>query len=327
MAENKDTKHNHYVPKTYMRNFSIEKEDKKGLFFINRLSKEATTEDAIKELSTTQVCMENNIYTLKGDTKVERMFIENFYNDNYEKHYSSIYNILTNSDRRDITPAERRLIISTVISMLFRTQKMPTAHSGFIDRVLAGVFQMAQESGKDFYMMDGKRVSIAGKTLEDHQKEIKKESKPEIAIIQLQVALRLIELRIKRDAIMVIKLVDESEFITSDNPVIYRNPEERTIAPFDIDNILTLPLDTKHQLKLIPDEASNNIFRFNKTGSIAQIAKLTSNHDQLVSSDKYMLGTDSGLRSYLSTKEEMEKPILDSKYSASRAEYAAGRAK
>lgn len=298
MKEENEVKRNHFVPRTYQKNFSITKEGK-DLYFINRMPKETTNEKDIKELSTKKICVENDIYTLEGDTKEERMFVEYFYGDNYEQHYSNIYKLLIDEQKETVTPEERKLIISTVVSMLFRTQKMPNLHNEVSDRVIEALYENCKIAGKNYFLYEGGKISIEGKTLEQMQKEQRKESTAGIAIIQLEVALKLIEIRMEKDGILVTKLLDDSEFITSDNPVTYHKFLEQSISGFDSDNILTLPLDNKHLLSLIPTGKDNDIVRFKKNGLLAKTCASDSNRKQLKSSNKYLLGTESGLKSFL----------------------------
>mgnify|MGYP007028591242 CR=1 FL=1 len=103
---------------------------------------------------------------------------------------------------------------------------------------------------------------------------------------------------------------DSDEFISSDNPVIYSNPKGESLAPFDSKNILQFPLDSKHLLLLIPsDEHSLTITRISKSGSMGVCQKLTANYSQFQNADKFILGNESGLKSYLSTKAETERPL------------------
>lgn len=79
---------------------------------------------------------------------------------------------------------------------------------------------MCQQTGKDYFMFEKQKISIAGEALEKLQKENKYESRPAQILTQLQVALRLVKIRTIRDDIYVSRLADDyCEFITSDNPL------------------------------------------------------------------------------------------------------------
>jgi hypothetical protein len=324
----KETKRQHYVPRTYLKNFSTER---KSEFYINSLPIDNCVEDAIYETNVTNVCLQNGIYTLPGETEEQRLLIEKFYSDNYEVHYNGIYNILTDANKKNITEAERELIISTVVTMFYRTTKWINQHNTFFNRVLESAYNLAEQNGFDYFMLEKEKISIAGKTLEQIQKEFKYESRPSQIITQLEVALNLIKLRMVGDSIMVVKLIDENvEFITSDNPVVYSNPLGQSLAPFDAKNILKLPLDSKHLLLLMPSEDSPEtkltIVRSERRGRMSESQKLTSNYCQFTNADKFILGSNSALKSYLATKEVTERPLTkqeDEKYKKFDAELSA----
>lgn len=307
-----EVKRQHYVPRTYLKHFSTERS---GEFFIKALPTTDCIEGRIIELNISNICLQKDLYTLPGDTAEERMLIEKFYSDNYEVHYNKIYEILIDPDKKTLTDEERELIISTVITMFYRTTKWINLHNEFSNRVLEQAYFMCQQTGKYYFMFEKQKISVAGKTLEQLQKENKYENRPAQILTQLQVALRLIKLRTIRDGIYVSKLVDENcEFITSDNPVVYSNINSGHAAPFDPTNILKLPLDNKHMLFLMPysdKETKHLILRHNVSGTTCFTEKLTSNYEQFRNSERFLLGSDSSLKGYLATKEISERPLTE----------------
>ncbi|CAC9974439.1 DUF4238 domain-containing protein [Flavobacterium panici] len=306
-----EVKRQHYVPRTYLKNFSSERGDK---YFIKALPSANCIEEAIYESSTLNICLQTGLYTLPGETEQQRMLIEKFYSDNYEAYYDEVYQILTNPTRKTITEAERELIISTVVTMFYRTTKWINQHNTFFNRVLENAYALAKNNGFDYIIFEKEKVSIANKTLEQLQKEYKFESRPSQVITQLETALSLIKWRTQKDTIMVVKIIDDPEYITSDNPVAYDGPSGKNLAPFDAENILKLPLDPKHLLLLMPygnEENKLNITRSERSGIASENSKLTSNYSQLLNSERFLLGTDKGLKSYISTKQETERPLSD----------------
>lgn len=304
-----EVKRQHYVPRTYMKNFSRQQGSE---FYIKALPSANCIDGAIYEASTSNVCLQRKLYTLPGETEEQRMLIEKFYSDNYEAYYNEVYEILTDPTKTKLTEAERELIISTVVTMFYRTTKWKNQHNIFFNRVLENAYSLATDNGFDYFMFENEKISIANKTLEQLQQEYKYESRPSQVITQLQVALDLIKWRIEKDTIMIIKLMDDSEFITSDNPVIYAGPEGKFLAPFDAENILKLPLDSKHLLLLMPfgnDENKFNVSRSERTGVMSESSKLTLNYSQFLNSERFLLGTETGLKSYISTKIETERPL------------------
>jgi hypothetical protein len=306
----KETKRQHYVPRTYLKHFSTERS---GEYYINALPIADFNEKNINEISIANVCLQNDLYTLPGETPEERMLIEKFYSDSCESHYDKIYQLLTDPNKTTLTDAERELIISTVVTMFYRTTKWITLHNDFSNRALEKVFSLCKQVGKDYFMFENKKISIANKTLEQMKKENKVGNRPVQVVTQLKVALKLIELRSIRDGIYVTKLMeDDCEFVTSDNPVCIYNLDGGYVAPFDPENIMTLPLDNKHKLFLMPysDADTKHILaRHNVSGTMCYNEKLTSNYEQSRNAERFMLGAEAALKSYLSTKNISESPL------------------
>ncbi|MBZ4033905.1 DUF4238 domain-containing protein [Flavobacterium sp. 17A] len=304
-----DVKRQHYVPRTYLKNFSEQRGDN---FFIKALPKNSTAQEKIYEIAISNVCVQTDLYTLPGETEEQRMLIEKFYSENYEKHYKDVYDILTNPNKKTITEEERELIISTVVTMLYRTTKWISQHNSFFDRILENAYNLAISKGFDYFMYEDQKISFADKTLEQLQKEYKKEERASQVITQLEVALNLIKWRLEKNTIMVVRITDEAEYITSDNPVVYQNRKGKLVSPFDASNILKLPLDSKHLLLLMPygDETNKlSITRSERLDEASFQSKVVSNFLQFGNSERFILGTDKGLKTYLNDKKETEREI------------------
>lgn len=305
-------KRQHFVPRTYLKRFARQDGQE---FLIYALPNSATEINKIFEVNIKNIGLEKDFYTLPGETETQKMAIEKFYAKEFEQHYTSIYNILVDSNKTEITSEERKLIISTVVSMYYRTTKWVNASKNLMSRVFYQMFQLCEQTGKDYFTFEGEKISIAGKTLEQFTKEFNEDRQPHMILTQLEVAFKLINIRLQIDSITVVKLGDENlEFIISDNPVIASNPTATRFAPFDPANLLYLPLDPKHMLILIPEKSEgleNRIFRRTSKGFMAGMEKLTSNYQQMENSEKFMMGTKSELESYLATKEITEKPTAE----------------
>jgi hypothetical protein len=304
-----EVKRQHYVPRTYMKNFSEQRGDN---FFIKALPINNCVEEKIYKTAISNICVQTGLYTLPGETEEQRMLIEKFYSENYEKYYNEVYGILTNPEKKTITEQERELIISTVVTMLYRTTKWISQHNSFFDRILENTYNMAVSNGFDYFMLEDQKISIADRTLEQLQKDYKKEERASQVITQLEVALNLINWRVEKDAIMVVKITDDAEYITSDNPVVYQSKKGKLASPFDASNILKLPLDPKHLLLLMPygDEINKfNITRSERTGDLSFQSKSVSNFLQFRNSERFLLGTHTALKNYLDGKQETERAI------------------
>lgn len=303
-------KRQHFVPRTYLKHFGEQKDSE---YFIHVLPAQATEVDKIFDSNIKNIALEKDLYTLPGETVEQKMAVEKFYSDELEIHYDSIYKILTDPDKIEITTEERNLIISTVVTMYYRTTKWVNSSRDLMSRIFEHMYFLCEQTGTDYFMFEGEKISIANKTLKEFTTEFNKSRQPGMVLTQLEVAFKLIALRMKNDSICVVKLDEEKlEFVTSDNPVVAQNNNPRRIAPFDPTNVLELPLDSKHKLILMPEcseELKNRIFRRTSISPFSEIEKLTANYLQMQNSERFIFGSKSALESYLATKQESERPI------------------
>lgn len=132
-------KKQHFVPRTYLKHFANERS---GEYYICALPKNAIKATDIYETNIKKICAKKDVYTLPGETIEEKMLIENFYSNNLENDYDNIYRILLDSEKRTITIKEKSLIVSTVITMLFRTTKLVNAYNEFEERDLDYIYSV-----------------------------------------------------------------------------------------------------------------------------------------------------------------------------------------
>ena len=303
-------KRQHFVPRTYLKHFGVQKGDE---YTIDVLPAQATEVSKIFNSNIKNVALEKHLYTLPGETNEQKMAVEKLYSEEFEAHYDNIYSILTNPNKIEITDEERRLIISTVVTMYYRTTKWVNLSRDLMSRVFEQAFFLCKKTGSDFFTFEGEKLSIAGKTVEEFTINFNKDRQPGMILIQLETAFKLINLRLKSDSICIVKIDNEkSELITSDNPVIASNDGAERFAPFDPTNTLELPIDSKHRLILIPEcpeNLQNRIFRRTSTLPFCDIEKLASNYSQMQNSEKFIFGSTNALKSYLVTKQESERPV------------------
>ncbi len=304
-------KRQHFVPRTYLKHFGFDRGDESFIHVLPRLEK---APDKIFESNVKNVALQKHLYTLPGETIEQKMAIEKFYSDELEKHYDHIYELLISPDQRTITDEQRELVISTVVTMFYRTTKWLTMHNGLMNEVFQKTYSLCEQAGKNYFLFEGQKISIEGKSLAQLTAEYNSEQQPYMVTTQLETAFNLITLRINNfDGIVVSKLGDDSaQFITSDNPVSPSNVQHNHIMPFDPSNLLKMPLDSKHVLMIMPNgdkETKNTIFRSELKGTMCETQRLSSNYQQMQSAERFLFGEKSALEGYLETKEQTEKPL------------------
>ena len=303
-----ETKRQHYVPRTYLQKFAVKR---KKNYYINAIDKKNLEQIIFPNIK--NVCLETDIYTLTGQTKEQRQALETFYSDNVENVYNEVYQTLTDETISEIDEEMHYKIVMTIITMMYRTSKWIHLHNDFFDTVLDKVYSLCKQTGKDYFMFDSVKYSIKGKTLDEIKTEFRTMKKEVQVLTQLEVALKLINIR-KFDGIYVSILTSENQLITSDNPVILSNINQGHIAPFDPENMIRLPLDSSHILTLMPHSQSDGSHRITRTNesAVMSVAKMIANKtSQLESSFKYIFGKKRALSNFIEKLDDYKKPISD----------------
>lgn len=301
----------HYVPRTYLKRFSSERN---GSYYIKGIDKDLIHQEKIIEFNTSNVCLRKNLYTLTGDTVEERQIIEKFYSDEIETNYDTVYFILTDPKKNFITTEERRLIITTIITMLYRTTKWITEHNKVWNMALESIYNLCKQTEHNYFQFEGDRISIEGKSLQQIQDEFADKSRENQVKTQLEVAFSLIDVRLN-DGIFVTKLSgSDCNFITSDNPVVLSNINGKNIMPFDKDNTITLPIDEKHNLMIMPSREQsekNLIVRHTMNERWSNFNVMGANANQMENSEKFILGREAGIKDYILMRKETERPMTE----------------
>jgi len=292
-----ETRRMHYVPKTYLKNFS---EKRGNEFFIYAVSKKAR--EKVFPTNITNICVEKDLYTLPGETESSRQFIEKMYSDLYESDYDNIYKLLIDESKESLTTKERYSIVGFVVSMFYRNNSWNNFHNKFMDEVYAKGYHLTKANGKESFFIEEQEINIVGRSLEELQKENHNQDKPLMALTALQKMLELTRMRFFNDVIAINKTSSDSEFITSDNPVSFRNEEVKRPIPVDPTNTLSIPIDSNHLLQLRSwghELDKNMIGRLSGPALINMVNSRINNEFQLAQSDKFILGTKTALHRFL----------------------------
>jgi hypothetical protein len=254
-----ETKNHHFIPKTYLKNFAIKKSDD---YFIN-ISKKDEDSDKIVENNIKDLCAENHLLepVKKGKSKQK---LEDIYTDIFENHYDNLFSVLTDDTVLKITDDMKKSVVSAVVTMFYKTKKWSDLLGFHADGDIEKTDQLYNQFKVDHYFNSkGVQVGFQDKTLEELEVSHKSITRIPLIITQIKVALKLIEAK-QFDCINVYKIADDSEFITSDNPVLAVNIHKMRTMHFDIDNAYYLPISNKYLIAIFPKEefpSQNKIIR------------------------------------------------------------------
>jgi hypothetical protein len=286
----------HYVPRVYLEKFAKQRGNE---YYIYALDKQS---GKIFSPNTKNICVETDLYLLEGSTEDERQMIEKLYNDLFEREYNKIHKILVDDSRDSITMEERYDIISFVVSMFYRNNVWNAGYNKLIDETLAKAYHLSKANEKDSFFFGEQEVSIAGKSLEELQKENRDKDRQIIALNAIQRIFELTRMRVVNDIVTVVKT--EDLILTSDNPVSFRG-ENVSVRPIPIDpnNTLTLPIDDCHLLQLRPwgDKLDNNLTmlgRMSEFSIVSGVVAETNNQFQYNQAERFLLGTEDGIKGF-----------------------------
>lgn len=294
--------HQHFIPQTYLKKFSNHQDGK--TYFVDVFDK--TAQKYISNMSVTNICVETDLYTLnhlEGDKKYS---LENFFAENIENKYPSIYKLLVEEKRAIISADERTFILLTTLSMYFRTPKVLNQLMKFTEKLIKDVKDNTDAKFIDFM---GYKISIDGKSFSEIKKEIRETNRVNYIETQFALLHEFVKFR-AFDGLVVIELIGEQEFVTSDNPVEIRNSNAQGFNLFDIRNSIYIPLDPKHALFIAPqdkDSIINEVF-YQKDNFALHI---TLNHSVFENAERWIIGTKKGLEQFLKDNEEYTKPAND----------------
>ena len=275
--KNSETKRCHFVPITYLEKFYQNENKKKVLVARPKLGGKTFNP------TPTNICVRKH-----------------FYSDNIENNYNRVYNILNKSKNKRLTGTERELIISTIITLLFRNPFILDRFNEFWSDSIDRLYGLSENTSTRSFQIDDKTIKIDDIPKQDFLKANKDQNKDIFNITHIKFALRLIEIRFN-DCISVTEIEDEHEYITSDNPVTISNPNTRIGSIFDPTNYLRLPINTKKCLVLYPtgtnDFDPRDIYRRKVKSTSALLDSIYVNKLQHFYSNGLLIGSYKSFRS------------------------------
>lgn len=272
------TNKQHTIPKCYLKNFSDD-----GINIYKKAKANYVDDDALqKELKNPiplrHATVENNFYTV--NTGSQPMAIETIFYANFiEKSYPNIYKLLIDSDRLFITEEERAEILRFFLSLHLRTPKQFKTFFNSVSAEYQDEMELIKEDHKAAHL-----VKLLPPFMEAHE--------------------------FKQFRVM--KIQENYEFLTSDNPVIIIDEKGKIKSLeyeewFNRKNKIVVPLDTKHCLVMLNTSSSdgtdlygkiyvNIIDRIDADVPSAQSANMLT----LANADKYFFGSKAFMTGFFS---------------------------
>lgn len=290
--------HQHFIPRTYLKRFAHRSEG--DVDFVDTVN--VTTLEIKEDIAVSNLCVDCDLYTLKKLDIHEKYKIEDFFNNEIENDYLSVYNILTNDSIQNIGLGQRVKILKTLLSMYFRTPKILNQ---FVSNSVKFINELKTKDIGEFSFM-GIDFDLSSQSLEEIRKEIRERNREDFIKTSLVLMGEFLRLR-AFDGIVVIKLIGEQEFITSDNPVTITNIHGQLLDLFSFNNSIYVPINPKYCVFIAPSSEGaivNKIYR-NQDNFMQHIIL---NDSTFRNSERWCIGTKTGITRFISDEVEYSKP-------------------
>lgn len=253
-------KHQHFIRRSFLRQFAMKNEN--GKYMVDTLMRGKN--EQVKTLSTTQVCVQTNIYTFPIDTEGDRYTLEKQYAVEVDAVYPEVYRMLVDKDISDINREQKAKILNTILSLYFRTPFFLNEQNRQLDGTSDKISAFLGSTNKRvrYKYEDGRIFTLTSQNLEDIRSELKIEKKKAFLEQHLKEWKEFIKYKLVC-GLEVIEVSDEVPLISSDNPVLIlgerANPNPSNI--FHPDNIIQVAIDPRHYLIIYPNKVSEEEFR------------------------------------------------------------------
>lgn len=287
-------KHQHFIPKSYLKNFSVRQDDK---YFVEaKLKDEEKPKD--KLLSIRDICVDKNLYTLPHVDGEEKYSLEKYYAENIDSVYPEVYELLTNPNITFITAKQRYQIVMTTMSLFFRTPKFLNQNDRRTNLIIDyGVNNHKDNKGFVKFKFKDNDFNFHIDEIKEVKADLKIKNKLKFLSEHLEAWQKFIQFKVNA-GLSVFRIYEDLDLITSDNPVIMHSVIGNSFDVFDPTNIISLPLDNKHFLTIFPNTESamlDRIFR----GDRNKWFGLSTNLDIERNSDEWIIGKPDSVKSHL----------------------------
>lgn len=244
-------KHQHFIPKSFLRQFSLKNE--KDKYLVDTLMK---GDPNIKTLTTTQICVQKNIYTFPEGIEGDRFALEKRYAVEVDAVYPEVYALLSDDNVQAIPLEEKSKILNTILSLYFRTPFFLNKQNEELDTIFDKLSFVLNEKDDPIYYdhKNGTRYKLTLENIEEVRALLKVENKIKFLEDHLEQWQSFVNHKMKC-ALEVIKVPDEVPLISSDNPVLILAPDSRPNSQdiFNPNNIIEVAIDPKRYLIVYPN--------------------------------------------------------------------------
>jgi hypothetical protein len=297
-----DSKNQHYIPQSYLRNFAheVRKKGNKEEYYVYVRYKG----EKFHSVNVRNICSETYFYTLPDVDEQFKNFIETSYAEKIDVLYPQVNEIVSNDALTIISEPQRASIIVACITLYFRTPKFFA--------IIEEQCNLLVETLKRFTLGQSEKhlTSFLYREIDLRNLDYEKVSydwnhKQRAFILREHYRCITDFLRFKQNAgIGISKIVDDSEFITSDNPVVIRNSKTGEFYNlYDPDNIIMLPINSKYLISIQSNSETSLANSFNRILS-DYLQAITVNIDIERNSEQWIIGSKRSVHGHITDQQK-----------------------
>lgn len=292
----------HYIPRSYLKNFGI---PKGRVVLVDTIMR--GKEEVVKVLPTQAICAEKNIYTFGTNQPGDPYALEKFYAREVDAVYPKVYNTLVNSQVINITPEVKREILNTLLSLKFRR---PMPLQGSIAR-LEEMFERMSARSSDpevviTYQFGSTKSSYLFKDLDKELERQRMALKEDWLVEHFGQWQDFVTYKMSC-GLDVIEVPSEIPIITSDNPVsIFDLKGKLNLRnPLHPENMMEVPLDRTHYLVIHPNATSDGSYQRIHRSKRDKYFAAGVNHKTEQNSDRRLIAYPGDLKTHFNSQNDL----------------------
>tara|TARA_B100000953_G_scaffold248209_1_gene210528 strand:- start:2255 stop:3289 length:1035 start_codon:yes stop_codon:yes gene_type:complete len=257
--------------------------------------------------SISRICAEKHLYTLEENSTLsdDVLAIEKEYARWIEPLYLKSYKILTNNNISHLLEGQKESVLFGVFQLYLRNPKHLRETLEFHSQEIRKIHETKISKNEKTLIYLDQKFDLQEFSCEKIQEEIAYKLKNSFKEEHLIGTNAIVNFH--KNAILEVSVIkDNSQFITSDNPLISEDKINSEINPLLKSKEFAVPLDRNFLLRIYHDKTKNPylIYRLKlPNGSVA-----SANHSTFKDSSRFIIGEKSTIENFL----EVKKNILDS---------------
>lgn len=304
----KPVKH-HYIPRSYLKNFADCKSKESCYVDVYFLK-----DDILRQnINTKTICYQKHLYTLQNTVEEKKYDLELYYANNVDSEFQKVYKLLIDKNKKVLTKDEKLKVLYVCLSLYFRTPIHLNHMDAFTDQTFDRLKLYANKDGfVKTTMFGGDKIHL--NDLEKERALSKKRNKTNFHTDHMERWVEFVQHKYEC-TININEIHDKDSYlITCDNPVVIRESRTNKFnGLFNPNNVITLPLDTKHFLEIHPNTVAKDELEIQRLSHDRDYV-FTTNAITHQNANKLLIGKKNTIDYHFKIQEHYEKPENGEKF-------------